>query len=325
MRETRRIDLSPKNGNLFSLCWVGDNLVDYGGGLTRYSLDGKNQNLRMGFGKDFDRAIFLEKRGYAVSYESRGTKGFVLSGDRIVREINRSYYHADDYEYPVAIFEWFDGRTVIAHCPEDYNRLEIEEIESGEKVVTRQTESPDFFHSRLSVSPDGRYLLSAGWVWQPWDVAVYFDLKAVAENPELLDQNELGISGEKSEETASASFLDSNRILFSGPNTDDAKERYFLGVHDLNDRKTVLEIETETAAGIMMPLGDHVVTFYEHPRLLELATGKVIQEWPDISSGTQWSSILRGQSKVAPLLALDPMRNRFAVGSPAKISVVELK
>jgi hypothetical protein len=325
MKEARRIELSPDGNWLCSLCWAGDELVDFGGGIVRYGLDGKLKRKWGVFAASFDRAVYHKKGDYAITYESLGTKGIVLKGDQIIREINRSYYHAGTYVYPVAIFEWLDGRTVIAHCPEKYCRLEIEEIESGKRVVSRESESIDFFHSRLVVSPDGRYLMSAGWVWQPWDVAALFDLKAVAQRPELLDSNQLGIAGIEAEETVSATFLNSNKVLFSGLNTDNPKVKYLLGIYDLISNKTEFEVEIEEAAGVLMPLGDHVVTFYGHPRLREIQSGKIVKEWPDIASGTQWSSILNGVPKPMPLLALDPLRKRFAVGTKERITVIELE
>src|SRR6185503_17379291 len=81
-----------------------------------------------------------------------------------------------------------DGRPVIAHCPQEYNKIEIEEIESGKTLTMREGKAADFFHSRLQVSPDGDHLLSAGWVWQPMDYVQLFPLKEVLKSPKLLDE-----------------------------------------------------------------------------------------------------------------------------------------
>lgn len=43
------------------------------------------------------------------------------------------------------------------------------------------------FHSRLAVSHSSRYLLSAGWLWQPWSCVMVYDLIAALDNPARLD------------------------------------------------------------------------------------------------------------------------------------------
>jgi hypothetical protein len=49
----------------------------------------------------------------------------------LIRELGRSYYHADAYRYPLALFTLPDGRTGLVHCPAAYNRLEIEDALTG--------------------------------------------------------------------------------------------------------------------------------------------------------------------------------------------------
>jgi hypothetical protein len=56
----------------------------------------------------------------------------------LIREVNRSYYHADAYRYPLALFTLPDGRTGVVHCPEDYNRLEIDDARTGHRLVGPQ-------------------------------------------------------------------------------------------------------------------------------------------------------------------------------------------
>src|SRR6185437_17111881 len=45
----------------------------------------------------------------------------------------------------------------------------------------------DIFHSRLAVSTDGRHLLSAGWIWQPFDTVEIYDLPLALEQLRALD------------------------------------------------------------------------------------------------------------------------------------------
>lgn len=88
----------------------------------------------------------------------------------------------------MAVSRLADGRAVIAHCPDEYCKIEPEEVETGRRLTEREGEPADFFHSRLQFSPGERYLLSVGWVWHPFDmVAVYAVGRALAE-PASLDR-----------------------------------------------------------------------------------------------------------------------------------------
>jgi hypothetical protein len=50
---------------------------------------------------------------------------------------------------------------------------------------------------------------------------------------------------------------------------------------------------TGAPLGTLMAVGPaHVLTLYEHPRLIEIASGGIIEEWPTIASGTQQGSVL---------------------------------
>jgi len=321
MKEAKRIDFPPLNGRLHSLCWAGNQLVDYGGGIIRYQLGAEGKQRWGGFGSSFDGAINFREGKYAIVYQRLGTKALILKDDEIVREISRSYYCAEVYEYPIAIFNGTGEKVLIAHCPEKYNQLEIEEIETGDKLSTRETKSADFFHSQLEVSPDGRHLLSAGWVWHPWDVVGIYDLSAVRSTPVLLDKAQDNIPGIQADEISSASFLTSSRIVYAGQKEDEAKN--FLGVYDLATKETLSEVPIEQPGGVLMPLGDYVVSFFEHPKVLEIATGKVIHTWNDISCGNKHGSIIHHLGSL-PKLALDPLNSRFAVGDKERITVIEL-
>jgi hypothetical protein len=298
-------------------------LVDWAGGGTRFLFDGSTVRAGVFFAYRFDRAAVSCNGEYVVVYEALGTKGLIVRGNKEVREINRSYYHAHVYEYPIALLDLPDGRTAIAHCPEAYNRLEIEEIESGRRLTSRPGESPDFFHSRLQVSPDGAYLLSAGWVWHPVDVVEIFPVREALNAPELLDQP-LGIElPEEMFEVKGAAFQGNDSVLLVG-NGDLENSPYVIGRYSITQSKIDVKSALETAPGTIMPVGrDHFVGFYEHPKLFEISSGKVILSWPELETGKQNSSILHHLGKIPPI-ALDPQRNRFAVAGPKGISVIQL-
>ena len=139
--------------NIRSLCWLDDQLIDWASGGQILRLDGTIGDPNVIYGYRFDAAVMSPCGEFAVIYEKLGTKGLVLNKGRVVREINRSFYHANVYEYPIAIFETQDGQTALVHCPEQYCRLEIEDIRTGEKLAKSDMREPgDFFHSRLRLA-----------------------------------------------------------------------------------------------------------------------------------------------------------------------------
>jgi hypothetical protein len=338
VREVNRYEI-PYRG-CGSLLWSGDELFDWASG-ARITLDKRVTYDLYTYGYRFDHAIASASGEYVALYERQGTRGLLLRGDgRFIREINRSHYYADVYEYPIAFLTLPDGRTGLAHCPESYDRLEIEEVESGARLTQRETRSPDYFHSRLAVSPDNRYLLDAGWIWHPFDWIQVYELSRVFANPTSLDQKEGHFSPELrwGVETNNAAFLTPERIVFAtgvfdhDPDDPDdlaeseraALNHGGLGVYDLRERRLRSSVPLEEPAGMLAPIGENfVVGFYEHPKLIEVATGNIAMRWPEIASGTQNSSII-GSDTPPPPIALDPQHQRFAVASPEAITVIEL-
>jgi hypothetical protein len=96
-----------------------------------------------------------------------------------------------------------------------------------------------------------------------------------------------------------------------------------LATFDAASRTCITPIKLGYPPGAMMAAGfDHVVTFFNHPRLVSLISREVVYHWDDIESGEQVSSIGRAYS---PPLALDPAHGRFAVADRAgRIDIVEL-
>ncbi|MBE1468219.1 hypothetical protein H4W33_007231 [Kibdelosporangium phytohabitans] len=49
---------------------------------------------------------------------STGTKALLLASDsRLIREVNRSYYQAGVYRYPLTLCTLPDSQTGLVHCP----------------------------------------------------------------------------------------------------------------------------------------------------------------------------------------------------------------
>jgi hypothetical protein len=302
-----------------SLCWSGEGLVDWVSGGIRHALDGTAVESDVRFGYRFDAAVSSQDGRYAVLYEKLGTKALLLRDGRLVRELSRSYYRAEVYEYPIALHTLPGGRTLLAHCPEEYCRLELEDADTGERLTRREGESPDFFHSRLQFSPDGRYLLSAGWIWQPVDAVEVFDVAQALERPESLDQPQSLELGESFLEIHSAAFGARGSLVVNCSGVDGDAEG--LGVYSLTERRFLSMVPLEVVAGTLMVMGDYAVGFYESPKLIELATGRVLEHWRELATGRQSSSIIRHLPPQPPL-ALDPAGRRFAVGTDKGIEVV---
>lgn len=308
-----------------SLCWSGDALVDWVHGGVRYGLDGETHDPHIRYAYRFDAAVMSGDGRYAVLYERLGTKGLLLREGKLIRELHRGFYHADVYEYPVALGTISNGRTLLAHCPEDYCILELEDAETGERLTRRDNPPQDFFHSRLQFSRDGRLLLSAGWIWHPVDAAFVFEVSRALEQPASLDKLEHFELGENFSEVHSAAFGPRDRVVLETTGFGDAPEdgdAARVVVYSQSERRVLSHAVPEEPLGTLMPVGEHhVVGFYKHPKLIELSTGRVVERWPELDTGCQASSIIHHLPRLPPL-ALDPERGRFAVGTDKGIEVV---
>jgi hypothetical protein len=312
-----------------SLCWSGDALVDWVGGGQVLYLDGTMERAHVNYAFRFDSAIASQDGEFAVIYERLGTKGLALRNGKIIREINRSFYHAHVYEYPIAIFRHSTDRVFIVHCPNEYCQLEIENIVTGERLgESTQRKSPDFFHSRLRISPNGRWLLSAGWVWHPFSMVGVFDLDAALTASAVLDAPVAlpDIDGE----VAAAEFLAGDHMLIAtSEETLDGDANAVVGSNEL----AVVDIATRLVtsrsaiaepAGLVMPIDDEIaVGFFGHPKLFSLRTGAVLRRWEEIKSGNQNSSIVWNGVSTPPI-AMDVARRRFAVAGESCVYVVQV-
>src|SRR5262249_41385425 len=92
-----------------SLVWQGDTLVDWVHGGRVFHLDGTCQEPRIHWAFLFDAACATPDGRFAVIYQRCGTKALLLRGTKRLRELNRSFYHAHVYEYPICIWQARDG------------------------------------------------------------------------------------------------------------------------------------------------------------------------------------------------------------------------
>jgi len=330
-----------KVADILSLCWRGDELVDWVGGARAFALDGTERRASVHYGYRFDAAMASPDGRYAVIYEKLGTKGLLLHDGKLIRELDRSFNFAEAYEYPVALFHNRGGQLLLAHCPEEYCRIELEEAESGQTLTTSCERKPsDFFHSRLAASPNGKRLLSAGWWWHPWSAVECFDVGCALADPRHLDHGDtLPYSSSVClAEESSACWLDDDRIAVAASDElEDAQESRGadagpllrprgLAVYDLASRTCLSAFQLDEPPGTIMAIGTrHVLSLYSHPKLIDLSTGEVLHVWTKLHSGRQDGSIvagLEGDAKPPPM-ALDCLGKRFAIANGDTLTVIE--
>lgn len=311
-----------------SLSWQGDDLIDWVGGGTRFSSNGSITAANVNFAGDFDAAVATNAGDIVVIYKRLGTKAIVLENGQVVREINRSYYHADVYEYPVCLWERKEKPTMIIHCPDDYNQLEIEDAVSGQRFSHSDRRTPpDFFHSRLSTNPSGTYLISAGWVWHPMDVANIYGLPS---SSGTCDLDSPFATIDTANEVSTCAWINDDLVLAANAESDEIEEGEpftsgSLGAWSVQSKQCSRLSLPKTTVGLLMPLGeDYVISFYEHPKLIRISDGVVIKEWMHIDSGKQTSSIIHHIDSLPPI-AIDSKGMRFAVACKGYIYVVSFE
>ncbi len=371
---------------LRSLLWHGDAIVDLLNGGTVYRPDGtiEQPGIARVFAYPFDSIAGNDT--HAVIYEKYGTKGLLIrvKGLEEIRELNRSYYCARDYAFPITIFNLPDGREVLIHCPKEYCSLDLELVDGGNYLTRRAYHSRDIFHSKLHVSEDGRFLVENAWVWQPWSVVKAYDLQLALQDPGSLDGDGIrvpqgGSLGWEPENVTTcghivvtASILEGNDDPFKEgefeirpavegvPETEYAGKpekirriggseiiitnqagnpidlgmttkrpegyQYLLQAYDLDTGRITSSRLMPELVGRMMPVGrQHVVSFYDHPKLIEVATGKVIARWEDLYPGpeqAQPSAMMKPPE--LPMVACDPTNRRFAIGSEDHVTTIQI-
>lgn len=267
----------------------------------------------------FDRFIVSPDNSYLLVYQNLGTKGLILRPDgSFVREIDRSYYHAGAYEYPAIFWKRTNGKTYIVHCPEKYNKIEIEEVETGNKIVSpkkRKRYPRGEYHSHFKIGSDGGTLLSrCGYLLQGGNFIEIFDLEECFLDPRKLAQSNLmpnfciKIKG--------ADFIDEDRVLLgytfpSKKNTD----VYAISVWNFRTNELFDPVMCGTKLGVHLHVIDEnrAWDLYDYPKIIEIQTGKILDECPEIDSGQQDSPIIH-HLKNLPKVAFERETGRIAIG-----------
>ena len=314
-----------------SLHWDGEDLVDWVDGGTRWRPDGVRIDSHVRYPYVFDRAVVSISGRYQVLYTECGTKGLVLDAGQVLREINRSYYHANDYEYPIAMGRLPDGREVLVHCPDYYNKLELEDIASGHRLTQRTDRGPDVFHSRLSLSPGGRRLLSGGWLWDPFGVAEVFDLTDVLRDQYAMDRRDVALGRALDTEVVASCWLTDDLLVVaaaaatdeedSAEEEDQALGPGKLGVWSIDSAGWLHRSQLDYRCGLLLSCGPAVLGLYDHPKLIDPATGAILAQWPDLLSGQREHPY---RPRPLPPIAVHPSGNRFAIVQDSAIVVAAI-
>jgi hypothetical protein len=311
--------------------WDGAEVLDITSG-QRGNIDGSLTPRLINMTYRFDRAIGLRSFGvdWAVAYTNRNTKAVLIRNGHTHRELNRSFYCAEDYDYPVTIGTDSTNRGVIIHCPNSFDVLEIEDAENG--VVLDSLKSKEMeFHSRLNLSSAGRFLIDAGWFWHPWRGVAVFEIARSADGAiQFKKDATLSTAFSAKNEIDSATSPGNSLLAVSSVSDYPGEEPEpgslhpkQLGVWSLTERIWESKVDLSESVGMMMPWKEWVVSFFDHPKLSELATGKIVHRWDKIYSGRQLGPITLGDP-VPPPIALDPANGRFAVANSKTVTLVSL-
>lgn len=305
---------------LKTIDWLNDDIVDWVCAGQLYSSDGQQRQIaKYHYSFGFDASITSQNGQYAFIYKRLGTKGILLKDGEMIREINRSYYHAETYEFPAA-FVTVENETYLIHCPIDYCRLDFENVETGEIVSNIPGRNPsDVFHSRLSVSPDSKYLMVCGWAWHPVDTVELFEIEECLKNPGLLDETFL--YPKFGTEINSASFIDNDRILIASTNEDPFDDEVppllpqkHLAIWNFIKNEITSPVKVNGEFGNLFAINEKQAwDMFKFPKIVNIQTGEIESKLEEINSGLQTSSIMSGEMEKFPQICFNRQTSKIAI------------
>lgn len=309
-----------KTNYLQTIDWLNGKIVDWVSAGQQYSLDGQQKQLaKYHFAFSFDSSITSQDGQYSFIYKRLGTKGLLLKNGEIIREVNRSFYHAETYEFPAAFIS-FKNETFLVHCPIDYCQLDFENVETGEVVTNIQGRKPsDIFHSRLTVSPGNKYLMVCGWAWHPVDTVELFDITACFKNPFLLDKSSL--YPDFGTQVNSASFIDNNRILIASSDEEPFDDEVppilpqkHIAVWNILTNEISKPVKVNGEFGNIFSINDTLAwDMFKFPKIININTGEIEIKVEEINSGLQTSSILHNDIEDYPQICFNKTTSQIAI------------
>lgn len=314
-----------------SLEWRGEASVDWLEGGREYRLNGTIIEGSFKQYLTFDWVISSPDGQYQVVMNRTGRHAFLLKNGQSLRELKRAEYQADAYEYPIAFSRLPSGRMGLLHCPDRYNQLVVEEVESGLPLAPYDGLSDDYFLSRLNPTDDGRYLVTAGWFWHPWETVQVYDLAEGLDHPEHLHRVWNGQGPPLTGEPSGVAILGGHQLAIATsaeepfedePAPEDLVAK-MLGVFDLDSKSWISRVPLTEELGILHRFGPWLLSLYDHPKLVVPETGEVVQRWPELKSGTQKGSII--WPYCSPPIAIDEQNLRFALAAENFIQVIQVQ
>lgn len=308
--------------------WFDNKVVDWNSAGTQYLENGEKEQLhKYHHGFVCDGSITSENGEYVLIFQKLGTKGLLLKNGELLREINRSYYQSSVYEFP-AVFFTLKNETYLIHCPIEYCRLDIENVETGEIITNKLKRDPqDFFHSRLEVSKDNKHLLSKGWFWHPFDSIELFNIEDCINEPKLLDEGKT--IPNVTSEICSASFIDNDRVLVCASkeeSMDDENEEPIppghIAIWNIKSNEVEKSVRINGEFGNIFAIDDKKCwDLYKYPKIIDLTTGEIIDKIEDVNSGNQGSSIIH-HLEYLPKIAFNPKTKQIAIAKDNTIEIL---
>jgi hypothetical protein len=144
----------------------------------------------LGFEADAETGITIDPSGtYVAIFQTSGQHGQVyrLADGAPGARLDRQDYRPENSCFPVT-FVRLDDRVLLVAAT-DWNRLDLLHPMTGDCLTARAADDPeserslDYFHARLTASPDGRRLVDTGWIWHPWGSVRTWRVDAWLDNP----------------------------------------------------------------------------------------------------------------------------------------------
>ena len=201
--------------------------------------------------------------------------------------------------------------------------------EINKQVTDDQDRNPsDYFHSRLEISPNGKYLMSKGWFWHPWNDIRLFDIRKCFDSPEELDKSE--IYPNVGTEICTASFIDENKVLIGSSDEEEMNDELLenlpqkhIAIWDIELNQISKPIKIQSEFGNLFAINEKFAwDLFKFPKIIDLETGEIVDKDESLASGLQKSSIIHHIDKL-PKVAFNRQTKQIAITKDENIEILE--